>query len=481
RLDLVCAGPPRLSAADEGLSYDPGFDPAPEGTATTTTVLTVGRDGPPAATARFLGALAPTDATVTALEPEAGAASTATVSGAAGPGVLQAEPVDGATALAAGATLARTDAGDLRGLVGATCQEAAASAWIVGGSTQLGSSARLVLDNAGATPATVTLTAWGAAGPLDPGQAGTVLVPAGSERAVLLESFAAEQARVALHLTVAGGQVAAWLQDSALRGFTPAGVDLGVPAAEPATTVVVPGVVLEESAIGDADPTVLRVLNPNPEATTVALRLLGPDGEVTIPGAEEARLEPGSVTDISLAGVPAGEYAAELSAAVPITASAMLTRVGSPLPDDPDQPVVDRAWTAAAQAATSFVVVVPGERAVGAAVVLTNPGDAAVTAELRPVTADGEVGEVGTLRVPARSTAVVEPEALSGAVALEVSVPETGGPADADGAAAGGGAGGLLGAAVLTAEAPDGTLITVLGAQRDLQASQTVAVRLAQP
>lgn len=476
-LDLVCAGPPKLASAEAGLAYDPAFDPTPDGTSTTTTLLTLGRGDAPAAAGEYLDALAPEAATRTPLAPSGAAASTAVVGATTGPGVLRAEPVEGVTALVAGASLARTDAGDLRGLAAAACQEPAASAWIVGGATELGSSARLVIDNPGATPATVTLEAWGPAGPIDPGQAGTVLVPAGGERAVLIESFAAEQSRIAVHLTASGGRVAAWLQDSALRGFTPAGTDLAAPAAEPSTTAVVPGLVLPETSIDDDDAAVLRILNPNAEETTASLRLLGADGETSIPGAEEITLEPGAVTDVSLAGVPAGAYAADLRADLPITAAAMLTRIGSPLPDDPDQPVVDRAWTAAASGAPSLLLALPGVGAQvrDAVVLLTNSGEDAVTAATRPVFDGGRVGEAVDLDVPAGATVVVPADVLAGALAVAVAVLQD----EADAPVEGGESRGLIAAAVLTTEAQDGVLITVLGAQPDLASDQTVLVRLA--
>lgn len=477
-LDLVCAGPLKAASSDADLAYDPAFDPSPAGTSTTATLITLGRGDAPAAAGEYLDALAPEAASRTPLEPSGAAASAAVVGSSTGPGVLRAAPVEGTTALVAGASIARTDAGDLRGLAGAACQEPAASAWIVGGATELGSSARLVIDNPGQTPATVRIEAWGPAGPLDAGQAGTVLVPPGEERAVLIEAFAAEQSRIAVHLTATGGRVAAWLQDSALRGFTPAGTDLIAPAAEPSTSVVVPGLVLPETQIDAEDPAVLRILNPNSETTTASLRLLGADGVTSIPGAEEIALEPGTVTDVSLAGVPEGSYAADLSADLPVTASAMLTRIGSPLPDEPDQPVVDRAWSTGASGAPSLLLALPGVGAQvsEAVVLLTNPGAGAVTAATRPVYDGGRVGETVGLRVPAGATVSVPADVLDGALAVAVAVAvaqEAG-----DRPAVEGGPQGVVAVAVLTTEAQDGVLITVLGAQSDTASEQAVAVRL---
>ncbi|MEK8228056.1 DUF5719 family protein [Oerskovia sp. M15] len=67
-------------------------------------------------------------------------------------------PVDTRIAASVGST---TTAGDLRGLAAASCTAPDISQWLVGGSTEVGSSAQLVLQNPGRTPATVRLSVWG--------------------------------------------------------------------------------------------------------------------------------------------------------------------------------------------------------------------------------------------------------------------------------------------------------------------------------
>src|SRR5699024_9068701 len=153
--------------------------------------------------------------------------------------VLEAAPIDGAVALAAGTSVARTESGDLRGLSAAPCQAPGTSAWLVGGSTEPGDSAQLVLSNAGQTPASVTLRGWGSTGEVDLSAAGSVLVPPGAQRIVLLEALAADP-RMAVHLTASGGEVTGLVQDSRLRGLVPGGTDLIPPAVAPTETVVMP-------------------------------------------------------------------------------------------------------------------------------------------------------------------------------------------------------------------------------------------------
>src|SRR5690606_2833905 len=114
--------------------------------------------------------------------------------------------------------------------------------WLVGGSTALGASARLVLQNPGATPASVTLRVWGPTGALELAGAPEYLVVPGEEEVVLLEGVAAEQPHMVVEVTAQGGLVAAYLQDSRTDGLVPAGVDLVTGSAPPATTQVVPAV-----------------------------------------------------------------------------------------------------------------------------------------------------------------------------------------------------------------------------------------------
>lgn len=481
RVQLVCPGPPRLSAQDEDFAYDPAFDPAPRGSRTTVTGFTLGRDGAAPAGAFQRALSGDDDGERLPLAPQGAAAAHVTVPDVTGFGLLRGEPGRGSVALLAGLTVARTDAGDLRGLVGQRCIEATESAWLVAGSTQVGNSARLVLGNPGATPATVRLAAWGGVGPVDLGQAAEVLVPAGAARAVLLEGAAPDEARLAVQITVAAGQVAAFVQDSALTGFVPAGVDLVAPAAEPSRTVLVPGLVLPPTDIDADDAAMLRIVNPGDDQADVELRLLHPGGEVTIPGAERVVVDAGTVTDVSLAGVPSGPYAAELVSDRPVTAAAMLTRVGEPSRDDPGVRVVDRAWMPAAHALTTSLVPLPAaeSRVSRAAVVVSNPAPVDLDVEVRVVLPEGEVRPVEVRTVRARSTVVLSSATIAGAVGVHlVSLPPEGEDAGAAQQAGASEAPGHLAAAVLVAEADDGPLVMAVSAQRDLERSRSVAVRL---
>jgi hypothetical protein len=415
---LVCPGPVVLPAEDA--AGDAAFDPAPVQTRTTQRVVTV-----PA------GEVA--DGPATTVTPLAGGAALLRLTGADtaggleavdGPTLVRADPVGERPPTVGGATASITPQGDLRGLAAATCQAPSASTWLVGGSTEIGNSALLVVANPGRTPAEVSLDLWGPTGALDAAGAATFLVAPGEQRAVLLEGVAAEQRRIAVHVAAAGGLVSAHLQDSRLVGFTPAGTDLVTAGAPPATRQVVGGLVVPGSAVEQPDTALVRLLAPGDDRAVARLTVLGPDGPVSLPGAEDLELGPGEVTDVSLAGLPAGAYTAVVDADVPVVAGAVLTRAGDPV-ELGDLPTLERAWSAARPAgATGVVALPPG--VTGTVVVAGIPavdgdvledgagtGGAPATGELVVIGADGTTVATRPVEVPAGRTVRLDAAGLA--------------------------------------------------------------------
>jgi len=426
---LVCPGP--VALPDDGGVSDDAFDPRPVDAQSTLRVATATRaadgaddpddpDGTDGGAAPLsLGSLA---GAAPLLElPGGGGAQAGALSTPAGPTVLRAEPVDDVAPVTGGASASVVTQGDLRGLSAGSCQAPSADIWLVGGSTEIGSSALLVVTNPGRTPAEVSLDLWGPSGPLE-GTGASLLVAPGAERALLLEGVAAEQRRVVVHATAAGGLVTAHLQDSRLNGFTPAGVDLVTAGAAPASRQVIGGLLVPASEAGAEDTALVRMLAPGAEPARAALTLLGPDGPVTLPGAERVDLGPGEVTDVSLAGLPAGSYTAVVESDTAVVAGAMLTRQGPPLELD-DIPTLDRAWAAAGSGAGDALVALPP--GVGATLLLGSvapPGASAdgdggrATGVLRAIGADGRVLVEEPVSVPAGTTlpVVVGPGGVGG-------------------------------------------------------------------
>ena len=110
----------------------------------------------------------------------------------------------------------RVGVGDLAGLAAATCARPREDSWLVGGSTQLGSSARLVLVNPTGLTTDVVATIFGPTGQI--AQPIIVSMGARSVESVLLEGVAAELATLVVHVKASGVGVVAAIQDSRLDG-----------------------------------------------------------------------------------------------------------------------------------------------------------------------------------------------------------------------------------------------------------------------
>lgn len=369
---LVCPGPVALS--DPGSTNDEGFSSTPVETRTSLRTTVVG-EGVSAALVPFTGTDDDSAAPVQSVDGATPSAQgsidelddalvlrSSAASGTSGDGA------DLVTASVASATAA----GDLQGVAAAGCQSPGISQWLVGGSTELGTSTRLVLQNPSRTPATVTITVWGAGGELDLAGPATYLVPPSSQVSTLIEGLAAEQRRIAVHVSSTGALVTAYLQHNVLDGLTPRGVDFVVPGDEPATAQTLVGLAVEASDISDAGVASLRLLAPGESGGTASIRVLGADGQHVLRGAETVDLAAGEVTDVSLSGLPAGRYSVVVQSDVPVVAGAQTTRTGTA---DPDQPLVgtpqDRAWVPARHLGSQEARVVALPARTGGVAVLT--------------------------------------------------------------------------------------------------------------
>lgn len=427
---LTCPGPLRLATEQEGTdaTYDPAFDPSPAD-ATSDLVVVTAAPGTDATDADQPSGAAAADVTPMAGGAPVGElaagveAGVLTLPGADAGRVVHAAPVGEVPPWASASVTWRAGTGDLRGLAAASCRRPSATTWLVGGSTVLGSSARLVLQNPGATPATVGLRMWGARGPVELAGAPDYLVGPGEEETILLEGLAAEQGQVVVEVTATGGLVSAYLQDSRTDGLTPAGVDLVVGGAEPATDLLVPAISVTED---DPEAAVLRLLAPGaqadaadagetagddegPQRGTAHVMLLGPDGVVELPGTEDIPFDVGDVIDVPLDGLEPGDYTAWVTADVPVVAAATVTRLGAAR--DGEDAAVERAWSPALVGGLAGPLAVPGDEP-GRLVLGASPADGAsgsARAEVLALDAAGAVLVRREVSVP-----------VSGSVSLDV-------------------------------------------------------------
>lgn len=422
----VCAGPARLLEGTEA-GTDPQFSPesATAATSVTGAVLSAAGAVPPSRLAGLDGktAVELAKAGGTAPPEEGAQKLLAGVVGArpvTGPTVLSADPLANQQASAAGAMKFSATDGDLQGTAAANCLRPSNDQWLAGASTTVGRTAVLVLMNASSTPATVNLELFGKAGRIQaPGSRGLLVAP-NTTRSVVLAGLAPAEAQLAVHVRSTGGPVAAVIQQSTLRALTPGGLDFIAPGAAPAVRQVMPGVdiqdpaamdsLLKSAGYEDAGP-VLQLTVPGPSDAVVEVKLLGRDGEKALPSGGVVTAKAGSVTEVPLAGVPAGQYTVSASSDVSFVATARMARglkAGS---------AADMAWAPSGlRLGSQHVVPVPpgGTRRLVFGVL-----DTRATITYAAITADGKVHAPASADIAGGTTAAVTvPEKVGGSGVL---------------------------------------------------------------
>lgn len=332
----------------------------------------------------------------------------------------------GDTAVLGGTQVQSVQAPDFSGLTASACSEPSSSAWLVGGATSVGRTSTLLLANPDAVDARVDLQIWGEDGPVaSPGLSG-IEVPAGGQVALALAGFAPGLTSPVVRVSARGGLVAAALQHSVVRGLDAVGVETVAPSADPAPSVVIPGVRVVDS-VGvnrtlaldgweDVAP-IVRVGVPGDTDAQVTLRVAPVSGEgegttlqveVAAGTVGEFPLDPNSGGGVAEdgsgeTGLVDGVYTVFVDADVPVVAAARVSTAvdsgtGEAAPDAALQaPASDLAWFPSARALSApEVLAIPDGPA--PLVALVNTGDAALDVEIEPL--DG-AGESSRFAVPA--------------------------------------------------------------------------------
>jgi hypothetical protein len=304
--------------------------------------------------------------------------------------VLWTTPVEGDDVpLVAAAQSQSVSEGELVGFAAAPCTEPTSSTWLVGGSTETGRVSLVVLVNPTDVNATVDLGIAAENGRVQgPGIDGIVVAPR-SQKVVPLSGFATGLVSPVVHVQSRGGRIVATMQQSVVRTLDPGGVDVVSGGASPSRQVVVPGIVVRDSAALEgaiAEPSsadlqsVVRVYVPGDEAAQVSVTLSTADGT----GATfETRAEAGRVTDVPVDGLADGTWTATLVSQVPVVAGARTSTV-SP------EGAVDLSWASAAPAlrGDTLVQVPEGE---GPVLTIANPGTEAAAADVEVGDAEQQV------------------------------------------------------------------------------------------
>jgi len=324
---------------------------------------------------------------------------------ASAPAVFTAPPAGDTRTDLAAASSASVTAEDLSGFAAASCTPPLLESWIVGGATTTGSSGLLLLANPGSVPATVQITAYGAAGPQVP-PAGELIVPPGTQRVVPLAGLARGEQSPVLHVVSTGAPVQASLQASITRTLLAGGVDQVGPIIAPDTELVIPGVAVSAppGVEGASDPTaIVRLLAPS-AATTATVTVQSAGREVVT---REVPLEAGLPLELDLGALAVGDYTVHVAADAAVVAG-VWTTTGFDQGDD-------FAWHVPAPRLESpaLVAVAAGP---SPSLTLAAPGDEAVTVTLGADAGAGSPQQVavpagGTVRVPVQEQALYRLEA----------------------------------------------------------------------
>jgi len=306
-------------------------------------------------------------------------------------------------AAVAGSQQWTSDTSELRGLTTTPCIASSADAWLLGGGGSPGRQERLVLVNPGANEVVVGLSLHGHDGPIASPTGTGVTVPAHGRAVVLLDALDGSESTPAVHVQVVGGTVAAFLDDTWLDGSVPAGADTAPPDAPPSTTQVVPAAALD-------GPGSVRIAVPGTKEAVVQVRLIGPSGGLPLPGADAGvtRVPGGAVAELSLAQVPPGTYAVEVTSDVPVVAAAFAQRRAGTDPGDfawsTSAPAVSgtagTTFTSSGQAPARSLTLVATDGSVTADLVTVVGGT--VTAKRVTIAQD----TTSTVALPAGSTSV---------------------------------------------------------------------------
>jgi hypothetical protein len=340
--------------------------------------------------------------------------------GGSAPTVLTAA-AGSSTPLIAGSGIQTVAQSDVAGLAAAACDDASASTWLVGGSTETGRTSLVVLSNPTDVNATVDLDIYDAQGIVRaPGTNGIVVAPH-TQRVVPLAGFVSGAASPVVHVTSTGGLVAATMQETVIRTLTPGGVDIVQGSAAPSRSQVIPGMVLRKSDdaqqgddTADAAP-IVRVFVPGTKQAKLTLSFTTASGGGTT---VNATAEPGIVTDIPLDDFTDGTYSVSVSSDRPVVASA---RTSTPTSGSK----TDLAWFASAPALGSTVLadVVDGP---DATLSLVNPTDHDATVEIRAGSSTKKL-TVTSGSTAATGVSTSKPVEITGASGLRASVSYSGG------------------------------------------------------
>jgi hypothetical protein len=290
------------------------------------------------------------------------------------------------------------DGPDLRGLVTASCTAPEREHWFVGASTAAGNRGRLLLSNLSPTPATATVSLWGADGPIETSATREITVGANAQELLLLEALAPDHEHLAVHVEATRGRVAAAIDHRETEDGEPRGISMIPAATAPSDTVVVPGVP------GDGDRS-LRIFTPGSTDAFVSVEVLAPDGSFRPVDLDALVVPAEGVLEVPVSDAVGDEPTAiRLVSDEPITAALRVVRTESEgLPD-----IAYSAATSALPAGPLAIVMGRDDDELSSGLIFSAVGEMGGRVVVRTLDEDGEVVDDETVELTGGSTREVE-------------------------------------------------------------------------
>ena len=256
-----------------------------------------------------------------------------------------------------------------RGLASQPCLGPATTWWFVGGGSTAGRESALVLVNPEQTPAELEVAISGPDGPVSAPRLRGLVVEPRSRVVVRLSREAPRLPAAAWRVTVRQGRVMAALSDKEAEGFVPRGADWIPASVDPATRVLVPGV------IGGGGGRQLLVHAPGDLTATVQVRLITEQGSFVPAATPEVEVPGGTVVAVDLdSSLQGADATVDLQSDLPIVAG---VRQRHPGVDGTAGSLLETSFTAGAPliGAVSATTGLPAERSTGVTVWFTAPDD----------------------------------------------------------------------------------------------------------
>lgn len=296
-----------------------------------------------------------------------------------------------------------------RGLASQPCLAPDTTWWFVGGGSTAGRESALVLVNPEETPADLEVAISGPDGAVSTPRLRGLVVEPRSRVVVRLSREAPRLPSAAWRVTVRQGRVMAALSDRLTDGFVPQGADWIPASADPATRVLIPGV------MGGPGGRQLLVHAPGDLSATVRVRLITAGGSFAPAAAADVEVPGGTVVAVDLDEALQGDEATvDLQSDVPIVAG---VRQRHPGIDATAASLEDISFTAGAVPITDFAAVtaLQAERGTAVRVWVTVPDDI-ITIERAPempeMDMDGDtMSESPTASASADDTSTAAPQA----------------------------------------------------------------------